>query len=1114
MNRKKAESVPRFAGRDMVLIRARNTMLAAAVVLLAAVVMFATPVGAETWEDAVDDSTFVPENITVSGDTFTIYSAYGLAWMAKDINTNPANRSKTFELNDDIDIFGRDWVPIGNSISKFQGTFDGDGHTISNLYIYNPFADFMGLFNATDSSAIVKNVNLTNVNITGRGMSSDLAGVGSLVGINFGSISNSYANGSITGEARLGGFVGVNAGTIKNSSANVSVKGSGDYVGGFTGYNEGSIMNSSAVGDVTGSNSVGGLGGRNNMGQITNCYAAGTVTGSGYEVGGLAGRADLAYITNCYAAGNVTGDNAVGGLVGVGYACSITNSIALNEYVNGGSYVGRVAGGGPSSSAVGANCHAWKGMINNLGSFAHTAGNGIDATSEQVWANLTFYQPVFGSANISEDGNKVWNVSTAGIGETGWTLPYLTAHGAPYTDFSTVAYLKPKLPVFTAISCDSTNTTAANLTITADTVSGWIYNLNYTKDNWATNTTTALREISDGIYTANISGLPASLTDVSCLAVPFAVKGDVQIHGATGSFTIHGQNATTAEIQNTTGIVTAITLELEESTELKAANFVDQDGNPMSSAFGPAHYVWSAENLTIIKNPATGNATITAVRGGGTTLYLNVSHPADEGRMNVNVASISVTVTKKTPTADNFTFTGPAELTYDGSAKSVTVSVKPEISGMGHIEEISYHNASTGILQDPIAAGSYKVNISVTEGANYTAASDITADAWTFTILPRVFDSGNVSVNLAQDSFTYNGTAITPSVSVVNASGTILPENDYELSGSRTETAANTTGTPYTITATGKGNYTTGTIPVFWNISRAVLHADNFTITPSSATYTGSPIPITVALNAPLSEAAGMTNYFDGNLTFPQEIGTHTVNVTLTGGTNFTDVDNLTVGTVTITPHPPAPSSGGGEDTSSGHYTEYPRSVSNGGYVNFGTSPIITGVTLPEGTSGSVVLKTVTSEKGPAGKTISAVVELTAPETSGTSEITFRLTLTEIAAAGYTTNDVVLYNKEGDIWKALKTKLVSNDGKTANYAAETTAFGPFAVVYDENGTIVDAVIIPTAEATPAPVETSPAVPTSSATSVPSAQPTKTPAPLFAVIAGMGTAALLIGRKLY
>ena len=103
---------------------------------------------------------------------------------------------------------GAGFMPVGTYVNvtdfPFTGTFDGLGHTITDLYINRPATDDVGLFGYTGSSAVIRNVGLVNGNITGQ------TSVGGLVGYNEGSISNSYSTGAVTGTSAFdaGGLVG------------------------------------------------------------------------------------------------------------------------------------------------------------------------------------------------------------------------------------------------------------------------------------------------------------------------------------------------------------------------------------------------------------------------------------------------------------------------------------------------------------------------------------------------------------------------------------------------------------------------------------------------------------------------------------------------------------------------------------------------------------------------------------------------------------------------------------------------------------------------------------------------------------------------------------------
>ncbi|MCT7472655.1 beta strand repeat-containing protein [Aliarcobacter cryaerophilus] len=180
---------------------------------------------------------------------------------------------------------GLGWNPIGDNStlddnSRFTGTFDGLGFTISNLYINRPTQSDIGLFGYTNN-ATIKNIGLNNVDITGNSY------VGGLLGYKYGgTISNSYSSGSVNGNLYIGGLVGFNEnGIISNSYATGSVN--GNYtIGGLVGYSYGTISNSYATGSVNGDYSIGGLVGYNYSGTISNSFYDKTkYTGNGVGYG-------------------------------------------------------------------------------------------------------------------------------------------------------------------------------------------------------------------------------------------------------------------------------------------------------------------------------------------------------------------------------------------------------------------------------------------------------------------------------------------------------------------------------------------------------------------------------------------------------------------------------------------------------------------------------------------------------------------------------------------------------------------------------------------------------------------------------------------------------------
>ena len=220
--------------------------------------------------------------------------------------------------NDDVaDAPYASWTPIAG----YTGTFQGNGHTISNLTINNTSGSGtlrLGLFDNIGGS-------VSGVGLPGASISSSYSGtllMGPLAGnvISGGSVTSSWATGSVT-----------------STDAGSGAK----YIGGLVGHSEHPVRASYSEASVTAANaatgvSAGGLAGGLNLfsATLTASYATGAVsggTGSGSHVGGLVGqfRSNAPSIIASYATGAVTGGGAganVGGLVGSAGSATITNS--------------------------------------------------------------------------------------------------------------------------------------------------------------------------------------------------------------------------------------------------------------------------------------------------------------------------------------------------------------------------------------------------------------------------------------------------------------------------------------------------------------------------------------------------------------------------------------------------------------------------------------------------------------------------------------------------------------------------------------------------------------------------------------------------------------------
>ena len=231
-----------------------------------------------------------------------------------DLQNIKNNLAGTYALGRDIDAGitsgwngGAGFEPIGAGIS-FTGNFDGQGHTISGLFI-NRLTQNVGLISYLGTGASVSNVGVIGATVIGH------TAVGAIVGNNYGAVTNVYSSGSVTAtSAGAGGLVGYNFQTVSNGYSSSTVSGP-LYVGGAIG------LNNVAAGPTAGA--------------ISQVYATGAVIGTGASpssVGGLVGfngGSVTASYWDTYTSGQAS---AIGS--GSGSVTAVTSDPALSAAAN------------------------------------------------------------------------------------------------------------------------------------------------------------------------------------------------------------------------------------------------------------------------------------------------------------------------------------------------------------------------------------------------------------------------------------------------------------------------------------------------------------------------------------------------------------------------------------------------------------------------------------------------------------------------------------------------------------------------------------------------------------------------------------------------------------
>ena len=326
----------------------------------------------------------LPTGMTGKGteaEPFELKTAEHLAWFRDFVNEG--NMEACAKIADDVkeidmstvchkadaekQVAELSWTPIGISFgNKYQGTFDGNWKTISNLYIINAASSSVGFFGYAEKGSI-KNITFDNAKVksTVDHYTGILAGFGELCIIEN---IKTLANCSVEGKNGVGGIAGMASGDIGNCENHAMVNGA-NGVGGI-------------VGDYRGSGK-----------SIISCANYGVVTGTGNSVGGIAGDFGSGTIQNCANYCDITGADIVGNLIGDGSICNLNNVlgtgnvIATSDTERAGLLVGRIINSSSTASGILAYNSSAKLTINKI----EQTGNAVKAIGK---GSLTYPEKI------------------------------------------------------------------------------------------------------------------------------------------------------------------------------------------------------------------------------------------------------------------------------------------------------------------------------------------------------------------------------------------------------------------------------------------------------------------------------------------------------------------------------------------------------------------------------------------------------------------------------------------------------------------------------------------------------------------------------------------------
>lgn len=372
--------------------------------------------------------------------------------------------------------------------------------------------------------------------------------------------------------------------------------------------------------------------------------------------------------------------------------------------------------------------------------------------------------------------------------------------------------------------------TDGNITLTAviapetegDTYYYWWELFNESENDW----TTSFNKVNTATHTGGqsktltISGLPVDKSyqyhifvqcsnGYNCYSEPFTVTR----HQHSWTYTASGATITakcTAEgCYLTDGNGGSVTIN-------KPAHTTYGDGQSEKATLTETSWQGLAVNENAITYTKDGTSLGAAPTNAGT---YTASITVGEGNKAVT-ASVKYSIEKATPTAENFSFTAPTDLTYNGEVKIAAIAPNTDITGMGTVT-VKY-NRDGREVQNPTNAGTYTVKIAVTEGTNYAVTSELTAEGWKFTIARNTTEP---TVTLSGDT-TYTGGQIKPTVTVKVGETTLVENRDYTVTYGENKNAGENAGF---VTVTAKGNYNFAGKTVKFTIAPKTLTAADLT---------------------------------------------------------------------------------------------------------------------------------------------------------------------------------------------------------------------------------------------------------------------------------------------
>lgn len=227
-------------------------------------------------------------------------------------------------------------------------------------------------------------------------------------------------------------------------------------------------------------------------------------------------------------------------------------------------------------------------------------------------------------------------------------------------------------------------------------------------------------------------------------------------------------------------------------SEALTAQYGDSVENQLKGVVDGDNVTYSSNNPTAARVDRT-TGEVTAVGEGKTVIKAIKKNPTPKSQ-NYR-AYYTLTVNKRTAVAGDFIFTPPADLVYDGNAKTAQVALDSKYTGCGAVT-VKYYKSDSEVTEVK-DAGEYTVKVDVAEGENFNSVNNLVVG--TFTVAAKPLAEDMIADIPSQ---TYTGSEIKPEITVIDAAKTLVEGTDYDVAYTK-----NTNAGTGEVTVTGKGNY-------------------------------------------------------------------------------------------------------------------------------------------------------------------------------------------------------------------------------------------------------------------------------------------------------------------